>query len=73
MVIGPIPRSGKTIETEAKLDWDDQQRRNAQHELENAAERDPETGKRPSVAGRVKGSLEHVADEVSSHLPHGKS
>lgn len=72
MAIGPIPKSGKTLETDAKLDWDDQQRQNARHELEAAAERDPETGKRPGVVGRVKSSVEHVVDELGSHLPHGK-
>jgi hypothetical protein len=72
MVLGPIPKSGKTLETEAKLNWDEQQRRDAKHELENAAERDPETGKRPGVVDRVKDSVEGVVDGIASHLPHAK-
>jgi hypothetical protein len=66
-------KSQRSFEEDAKLSLAEQEKRGAAYEAEAAAERDPDTGERPGVVERVKDSAEHAADEIASHLPHGKA
>jgi hypothetical protein len=67
--------SGKTqrsFEEDGKLALAEQEKRRTAYEREGEADRDPETGERPGVAERVKGTVEHAAEGIASHLPHPK-
>lgn len=64
-MIGRVPKTARSFEEDAKLSAEDLARRGDAYQREAEAERDPETGRRPSVADRVKGAAESIVD----HLP----
>jgi len=68
-----LPKTPRSFEEDGKLSLAEQQRRGDAYQREAEAERDPETGDRPSVADRLKGAVEDVAEEIVSHLPHAKA
>ena len=66
-------KSQRGLDEDARLSLAELQKRDAAYEAEAVAERDADTGERPGVVERVKDSVEHVADGIASHLPHGKA
>jgi hypothetical protein len=67
-MLGSGPKTGRSFEEDGRASLEELQRRGRAYELEGEAERDPETGERPGLADRARGSLDHLA----SHLPHPK-
>jgi hypothetical protein len=65
-------KSQRSFEEDGKLALQEQEKRGEAFLREAEAERDPETGERPSVAERVKGAVEGAAEQISAHLPHPK-
>lgn len=63
-MLGSGPKSGRSFEEDGRASLEELQRRGEAYQREGDAERDPETGERPTVVDRVR----RAVDGVASHL-----